>query len=65
MVAGIYSPLPLLVAFQDKLKLVADADVDWKTVVIAFSTSVWALETYLMCVMTSLYHSDPRLNTRP
>jgi len=48
MAARILSSLSFLVAFQDKLKLVADADVDWKTIVIAFSTSVWALETYLM-----------------
>lgn len=63
MVAGLYSPLPLLVAFQDKLQLVADADVNWKTVVIAFSTSVWALETYLMCVIASLLQLDVVLNT--
>lgn len=53
MVAAIAYPIALLMGLQDKLKVVADADVDWKTMVIIFSTSVYLLETYL----TSVLHS--------
>lgn len=50
MVAAITYPLGWILALQDELHVVADADIDWKTLVIVFSSSVYLLETYLTSV---------------
>lgn len=55
MVAGLSSPLSFALLLQDKLQVVADAEFDWKTIVIAFSTSVYLLETYLTYISRSKF----------
>lgn len=48
------SALSLALQLQEKLQIVADANVNWKAGVIGVSTGVYLLETYLTCVV-SLY----------
>lgn len=64
MVAAITYPLGWILALQDELHVVADADIDWKTLVIVFSSGVYLLETYLTYVFLRAfsYPSNIRLN---
>lgn len=65
MVAAITYPLGWILALQDELHVVADADIDWKTLVIVFSSGVYLLETYLTYAFLHAFSYPSNIHPNP